>query len=186
MLPPGPRVTVLGSTDFWHADSESTCKAIGQLLANIQGLVLLTGGVEGIGEALGRGFFQARRDAGQKPLVYHVLPHGEPSWDYGETLFAGKDMTARREILGRLSRIFVMIEGGPRTGHESEVAMAQGAVVIPVGRSGGFAESIYARMTRPSAVDTATWNVLGARESTSQETADAVLRAVQAILCSTA
>src|SRR5437764_14838752 len=79
LLPPGPRVAVLGSTDFWHADSERTCTEIGRLLAGIPGLVLLTGGVEGIGEAVGRSFFQARRSAGQDPHVCHGLPEGEPA-----------------------------------------------------------------------------------------------------------
>src|SRR3954469_12392406 len=137
VLPHGPRVAVLGSTDFWHADSEPTCSRIGRLLAGIPGLVLLTGGVEGIGEAVGRSFYQARLHAGQEPRVYHMLPEGEPAWDYGETLFAGSDMTERREILGRLSKLFVMVEGGPRAGHEANVATAHGAVIIPVGRSGG-------------------------------------------------
>src|SRR5881227_2044854 len=144
-LPRGPRVGVLGSTDFWHADSERTCAEIGRLLAGIPGLVLLTGGVEGIGEGVGRSFFQARRDSGQEPRVYHVLPEGEEAWDYGETLFAGSDMTERREVLGRLSRLFLMVEGGPRAGHEADVASAKGAVVIPVGRSGGYAAALYAR-----------------------------------------
>src|SRR5216110_2759536 len=74
LLPIGPRLDVLGSTDFWHPDSERTCAEIGRLLARIPGLVLLTGGVEGIGEGVGRSFFQARRDSGQEPRVYHLLP----------------------------------------------------------------------------------------------------------------
>ncbi len=123
VLPHGPRVAVLGSTDFWHADSERTCSQVGRLLACIPGLVLLTGGVEGIGEAVGRSFFQARRDADQEPRVYHVLPENEEAWDYGETLFAGSDMTERREVLGRLSAVFLIVEGGPRAGHEADVAL---------------------------------------------------------------
>jgi hypothetical protein len=182
LLPRGPRVAVLGSTDFWQADSERTCTEVGRLLAGIPGLILLTGGVEGIGEAVGRSFFQARRNAGKEPGVYHVLPKGEPAWDYGETLFAGADMTERREVLGRLSALFVMVEGGPRAGHEAEVASAHGAVVIPVGRSGGFAATLYGRVSRPPAVDADTWAVLGARKSTPEETGTAVLRAVQVFL----
>ena len=178
LLPPGLRVGVLGSTDFWHPDSERTCSEIGRLLAGMSGLVLLTGGVEGIGEAVGRSFFQARRNAGQEPRVYHVLPEGEPAWDYGETLFAGADMTERREVLGRLSALFVMVEGGPRAGHEAEVAAAHGAVVIPAGRSGGFAATLYGRLSRPPAVGADTWAVLGASGSTPEETAQAVLQAV--------
>jgi hypothetical protein len=182
LVPRGPRVAVLGSTDFWHADSAHTCAEIGRLLAGVPGLTLLTGGVEGIGEAVGRNFFRARRSAGQEPRVYHVLPQGEPAWDYGETLFAGADMTERREILGRLSALFVMVEGGPRAGHEADVASAHGAVVIPVGRSGGYAATLYGRGSRPPAIDADTWAALGASDATAEQTANAVLRAVLACL----
>ena len=184
LLPHGPRVAVLGSADFWHSNSELTCCEIGRLLAGIDGLVLLTGGVEGIGEAIGRSFFQSRRDSRLEPRVYHVLPVGEDAWDYGVTLFAGSDMTERREILGRLSELFVMIEGGPRAGHEAEVASFHGAVIIPVGRSGGFAASLYGTIIRPAAVDATIWEVLGASRSTPAETAQAVFDAVR--LCLTA
>jgi hypothetical protein len=85
--------------------------------------------------------------------VYHVLPEGEESWDYGETLFAGADMTERREVLGRLSALFVIVEGGPGVGHEAEVASSQGAVVLPVGRSGGHAATLYLQISRPPVID---------------------------------
>jgi hypothetical protein len=179
LLPRGPRVGVLGSTEFWHSDSERTCTEVGRLLAGIPDLLLLTGGVEGIGEAVGRGFFHARLNTGQEPRVYHVLPEGEPTWDYGETLFAGADMTERREILGRLSRLFVMVEGGPRAGHEAEVAAAHGAVLIPVGRSGGYAATLYDRISRAPDIDAATWAVLGSGAATPEETAAAVHCAVK-------
>jgi SLOG cluster4 family len=179
VLPHGPRVAVLGSTDFWHGDSKRTCSQIGRLLAGIPGLVLLTGGVEGIGEAVGRSFFQARRDADQEARVYHVLPENEEAWDYGETLIAGSDMMERREVLGRLSGLFLMVEGGPGAAHEADVASAHGAVVIPVGRSGGYAAVLYGRMNHPPAIDAGTWAVLGSSESTPEETARAILHAVQ-------
>jgi hypothetical protein len=182
LMPDGPRVAILGSTDFWHADSERTCAEIGRLLAGISELVLLTGGVEGIGEAVGRSFFQMCRATGQQAHVYHVLPEGEPAWDYGQTLFAGSDMTERREILGRLSGLYLMLEGGPRAGHEAEVASAMGAVVIPVGRSGGYAATFYSLMSRPFAIDSGTWALLGREETSPEETAMAVLRAVQSCL----
>jgi hypothetical protein len=185
LMPDGPRVAVLGSTDFWHADSERTCAEIGRLLAGIPGLVLITGGVEGIGEAIGRSFFQMRRATGQQPHVYHVLPEGEEAWDYGETLFAGSDMTERREILGRLSGLYLMLEGGPRAGHEAAVASATGAVVIPVGRSGGYAATLYSQVSRPLVIDAGTWALLGRNESSPEETAEAVLRAVRSCLDAT-
>jgi predicted Rossmann-fold nucleotide-binding protein len=113
LLPHGPRLVVIGSTDFWHAESERTCMEVGRLLAALPALVLITGGVEGVGETIGRSFFQARRTARQEPRVYHVLPEGEEAWDYGDTFFAGSDMAQRREVLGRLAKLYVAVEGGP-------------------------------------------------------------------------
>ena len=182
LFPAGPRLVVIGSTDFWHRDSERTCTHVGRLLTDIPDLVLITGGVEGIGEATGRSFFQARRESGQEPRVYHVLPEGEVAWDYGETHFAGSDMAERREVLARLSDVYLAIEGGPGTVHEAEVAAARNATIIPVGRSGGHSAVLYARMQRPAVVDEPTWAILGAEKSTPEETALAALRAVRSSL----
>ncbi len=182
LLPAGPRVIVIGSTDFWHQESEATCDEAGRLLATIPGLALLTGGVEGVGEAAGRSFFNARLKCQQAPLVYHVLPRGEEAWDYGETFWAGDDMTERREVLGRLSELFLAIEGGPGTEHEVAVASERGAKVIPVGRSGGQAGILYAKMSCPSGMDGATWAALGDGKASPIGTAQAILRAVQACL----
>jgi len=112
-LPDGPELVVIGSTSFWHADSEATCVAVGRLLADVPDLLLVTGGVEGVGETVGRSFFLARTQAGREPRVYHLLPHGEEAWDYGETFFAGRDMAERREVLTRLARVYLAIEGAP-------------------------------------------------------------------------
>ena len=77
-----------------------------------------------------------------------------------------------------------MVEGGLRAGHEADVAVAHGAVIIPIGRSGGHAAALYGRTGHPSAIDTGTWAVLGSSESTSEETAAAVLEAVRVCLAS--
>jgi hypothetical protein len=182
LFPKGPRLVVIGSTDFWHDDSERTCAHLGRLLASIHDLVLITGGVEGIGEGVGRSFFRARCAAEQEPRVYHVLPEGEETWDYGETFFAGSDMVERREILGRLAEVYLAIEGGPGTVHEAVVAAARKALVIPVGRSGGHAAVLYSQMTRPPAIDDKAWTALGASGSTPEETAAAAFCAVQSCL----
>jgi predicted Rossmann-fold nucleotide-binding protein len=126
LFPDGPRVAVIGSTDFWHDESERTCTEIGRLLATIRSLLLITGGVEGIGEATGRSFYETRRKLGNEPRIYHVLPEGEEGWDYGETFFVGADMAERREVLARLADLYVAIEGGPGTVHEVAVASGRG------------------------------------------------------------
>jgi len=117
-LPAQPALIVIGSTSFWHGESAATCAAVGGLLASIEDLVLITGGMTGIGEGVGRSFFNSRRMASREPDVFHVLPRGCAAWNYGVTLFAGSDMAERREILERLSRLYLAIEGGPGTVHE--------------------------------------------------------------------
>jgi hypothetical protein len=182
VFPDGPRVVVIGSTDFWHPESERTCILAGQLLAEVPGLTLITGGVEGVGEATGRGFFRVRREAGQEPRVYHVLPEGEPKVDYGETLFSGTNMTERREVLARLSRVYLAIEGGPGTSHEAQIASARGAFVIPVGRSGGYSAALYSQVQRPLGIDERVWATLGAAATTPEDAASAAVRIVRSCL----
>lgn len=181
-LPDGHDLVVIGSTSFWHAESEATCIAIGQRLAQIPELLLITGGVEGVGETLGRSFYQTRCAAKAEPRVYHVLPQGEDAWDYGETLFAGRDMFQRREVLARLSLRVLVIEGGPGTVHEARVARSRRATVIPVGRSGGHAGELYTEMTRSGLVDPDSWAILGDARATPEEVALAVERIIRLTL----
>lgn len=173
-LPARPTVVVIGSTSFRHDDSSVTCSAIGRLLATIGNLVRITGGVPGIGEAVGRSFFDARMKEACAADVFHILPHGCNRWDYGVTLFAGLDMAERREVLGRVSRLYLAIEGGPGSVHEGRVALSRGAVVIPVGRSGGYAGELYPTLPRPVFAPEESWRALGNSEVTPDQVAKAV------------
>ena len=127
-------------------------------------------------------FFKSGSRCALEPRVFHVLPKGEEAWDYGQTLFAGSDMSERREILARLSQLFLVIEGGPGTRHEVEVASSKKAVIIPAGRSGGQAAELYARSFRPPMIDQSVWSLLGAKKATPEETASAMVQAVQMCL----
>jgi hypothetical protein len=179
-LPPGPRLSIIGSTNFWHADSQLTCTALGELLAGLPDIVVLTGGVKGVGESVGRSFNAASTGLGHPSRVFHVLPRGESTWDYGETLFAGDDMEQRREILGRLANIYIAIEGGPGTAHEARVAGARCALVIPVGRSGGFASGLYTEMSRPEFALESAWDRLGNAATTPVDAARATFEIANA------
>lgn len=161
ILPPGRRLGIIGSTSFWHADSQPTCEALGKLLAGLPNIVVLTGGVKGVGESVGRSFETSSAGLGHPSRVFHVLPRGESTWDYGQTFFAGDDMEERREVLGRLANIYIAIEGGPGTAHEARVGRARCALVIPIGRSGGFANALYMEMSRPDFALESTWDRLG-------------------------
>ena len=178
-LPVGPRVTIIGSSSFWRRESEATCNALGPLLASLKSLVLLTGGVGGVGEAVGRSFYAARPESGGHRGVFHILPRGGDRWDYGETLFAGSHMGERREILGRLSDIYVAVEGGPGTAHEASVALSRSALVVPIGRSGGYAGELYPQLAA-EVVDGSreAWRMLASDEATPGLVAEAVRKIV--------
>jgi len=178
-IPAGVRVVVIGSTSFWHDESEQTCTEIGKRLAGLDSLVLLTGGVSGVGECIGRGYVGGCRALARTSDVVHVLPRGCGAWDYGITLFAGDDMGERREILGRLAKVYVVVEGGPGTEHEATVAAAHGATLVPVGRSGGHAGSLYRGGSRPALADPRAWETLGDPEATSRTVAAAVAEIVE-------
>jgi len=147
-------------------------------LATLSGLVLLTGGVPGVGETVGRAFAKGCRNLGRAPQVVHVLPRGCACWDYGTTLFAGEDMGERREILGRVAELYVVVEGGSGTEHEARVAAANGSVLVPVGRSGGHAGALFRGSVRPPLAEEHTWRTLGDFEATPAKIAASVLEIV--------
>jgi uncharacterized protein (TIGR00725 family) len=178
----GPRVGVIGSTSFWGKDSEEICEKVGRLLACVEEIVLLTGGMTGVAEVVGRSFFRARQLSGLAPSLYHILPNGSSRWDFGETLFAGSTYYERREILGRLARVYVAIEGGPGTVHEAEVARSRNAVLVPVGRTGGFAGELFPRVRCPLASCCADWAILNDVAVSTDTLAEGVLRIVQQLL----
>lgn len=175
MLPQGMRVAIIGSTSFWHADSEQTCQVLGQALAALPEIVLLTGGVSGIGEACGRSFHLHRQQLQLPMQVFHVLPQGMAAWDYGQTLYAGKDMQERRAVLACMAPVYIVIEGGPATADEVQIALANGALVIPVARSGACARDAYAQITKPVTVPADLWVVLGSDTASVEQTVAAVM-----------
>jgi hypothetical protein len=182
LLPPGPRIVAIGSTSFWHPESETLCRLLGTELAAIPDLTLITGGVPGVGEAMGRSFAATRASAGQAIGVVHVLPQDCPSWDYGTTLFAGLDMGQRREVLGRLAGVYLAVEGGPGTEHEARVALQRSAVVIPLARSGGHAAALYARLLPPPSLPPGAWQALESRDRPLEDAARAAVSIAKSLL----
>jgi predicted Rossmann-fold nucleotide-binding protein len=142
-LPLGRRLVMVGSTSFWGEDSPELCRQIAVRLAELAVLIAITGGMPGVGETFARSFAAERRRLGLPEHLYHLLPNGLGACDTGLTLFAGIDYEERREVLGRLGEVYVVVEGGPGTEHEVRVARRRGAAVIPVARSGGHAGEVY-------------------------------------------
>ena len=169
-----PKLAVIGSTSFWRDTSEAICKATGRYLAKIDNLVMLTGGVSGIPEAVSRSFSTDR--------VFHVQPLGCLPWDYGHNLYGGVGYGERREILARMARVYLLLEGGSGSEHEARRALEMGAVVIPVGRTGGFSEKLYAEIDRPDYIPVELWENLGRREDNPEEVGIAIAQIVLKVL----
>ncbi len=128
----------------------------------------------GVGEVVGRSFWNARQPGGDEPHVFHVLPEEFGAWDYGATLFAGDTLEERREVLARVSSIYVVIEGGPGTRQEARIARKNGAVLIPVARTGGCARRLHARLRCPVPGLEREWTELRAPGPTPADLARAV------------
>jgi hypothetical protein len=178
-IAPGQRLVVIGSTSFWGPDSCQLCEAIAADLAAAPGLVALTGGMNGVGLTFGGAFAAARQMAGQPEDLYHLLPHGVCPCRSGVTLGAGADYHERREVLGRVGHVYLVIEGGPGTQHEATVAARRGATVIPVGRTGGYAGELHLRLSCPSDLPGADWDLLSDRSASHGQVIAAVGRLVR-------
>ncbi|NEQ37638.1 MAG: response regulator [Okeania sp. SIO3I5] len=176
------RVAIIGSTSFWGITTEAISNATGKKLATLEeNLALLTGGVTGIPEAVSRSFWQECRQQNQPAPIYHIQPEGFEPWEYGTNLYGGKTLFERREILARMASVYVLIEGGPGAKQEAEVAIESGAVVIPVGVTGGFAKQLYQQMSRPYYVSSELWQKLGQQNISSETVGEAIAQIIQKI-----
>lgn len=141
------QVVAIGSTSFWGKSTQGICEATGRQLAKLKDVAILTGGVSGVPEAISHSFWQQRREQGEeKPPVFHIQPAGFTPWDYGENLTAGYTLEQRRWVLAHLAPVYLLLEGGPGAAQEVRWALAAGAIVIPVGCTGGFASNLYGEL----------------------------------------
>ena len=111
-----------------------------------------------------------------------MLPEDSCARPYGLTLLAGEDMHDRREVLGRLAAVYVVVEGGPGTAHEAAVALTRGAALVPVARSGGVAARLYSELPCPSGVECDRWLALGDESLCPREVAVVVKTLVAQLL----
>lgn len=130
----------------------------------------------------GDGRIAARQTAGLPQNLFHLLPHGAGEQKSGVTLTAGSDFHERREIIGRVAQVYLVIEGGPGTQHEAAVAAAQGAALIPLGRTGGWAGTLHARMSCPEVLAKDDWELLAEVDAPHEQVVGAVGRLVRAAL----
>lgn len=88
-------------------------------------------------------------------------------------------MAERREVLGRLVPIYVIIEGGPGTDHEAELAGSAGAILVPMMRTGGSADRLYPLLQRPNISSTRDLDTIASHDAPASVLAGATARMVR-------
>ena len=165
-LPPGERVAILGSTSFWSVAGEPIYRLLGEELARRESVVLLSGGMTGVAECTSASFLVTRNRLRLASNLFHIVPLDTSSACVGPVIEAGGSLAERRELLARVASRYIVVEGGPGTAHETEIALARGARVIPVGISGGVAAKLHATCADAYARQHPAWNVLNDKRAT--------------------
>ncbi|CAB9519103.1 specificity protein phosphatase [Seminavis robusta] len=188
-LPPAtlhPRISIIGSVDFYNDESPALCDAIGKALARrVPDCCLMTGANSITQEKTALAFKKELESKQRSPRIFHLAPEGfQCDWEFGTHLTAGRSMEERRFLLATLADICISIEGGPGTVDEMEQALQAGKIIIPLGRTGGASNGMFGAPTapRPSCVEESTWKLLFDTGASIQSSADAVVSIVEAIL----
>ena len=135
-------VAVVGSASYEYDElgkMRGACDSLGRLLSQNPDVCLLTGGMPAIGQDVGSAF------AGDQPFrapLVHLLPiyHGDvPLPDAGRVLKMVNTFEQRQELLALSAGIVIVIGGGPGAAREANLALSNGAIVLPIAGSGGAA-----------------------------------------------
>eukprot|EP00927_Polykrikos_kofoidii_P015293 TRINITY_DN16783_c0_g1_i1.p1 TRINITY_DN16783_c0_g1~~TRINITY_DN16783_c0_g1_i1.p1 ORF type:complete len:975 (+),score=188.31 TRINITY_DN16783_c0_g1_i1:415-2925(+) len=160
-LPSGPRVCILGGTEFKDGASAAIVQELGRAFtARLAGrVVVLTGGMPGVQQTfattLGSSF----------PALVHLLPEGKASgFDVGEDIVAGATLPERMVIFGELGDIYIAVEGGPGVASEAAAAFTRGALVLPLMSTGGASSGMFnfpaGALQRPPVATVEQWSSL--------------------------
>ena len=154
-LPVGKLVYISGGTKFFSPNGEAICREVGKFLAKDRNIVLVTGGFYGVGETVGRSFYEERKSLGWEVGIIHVqaLKDGQDRTmqtrqnsdgtfkpvPYGKTVFVGKSIRQREMLTARVLDLSILIEGGPGAAFETHQFSWNDHTVIPIKVTGGAA-----------------------------------------------
>jgi predicted Rossmann-fold nucleotide-binding protein len=201
-IPKGDHVYISGGTKFFSKNGEAISKEIGRQLANEDDIILVTGGFYGVGETVGKSFFDERERLNRPPGVCHVVAeydeqdkssqtrqnpdHTFQPVPYGETLFFGSSVRQREMLTPRVVKVCILIEGGPGAAFEAQQFVWNGHNVIPIRITGGAAGGAFnvpsVILIRPPNVAESDWSVLGDENSSPSDIASAIVRIVRCII----
>ncbi|KAL3864953.1 hypothetical protein ACJMK2_006594 [Sinanodonta woodiana] len=162
-------VYIAGSTKFYNQSSEAICRSIGVNLAALDMVTLVTGGFYGVGETVGRSFYEESQRLFHHHDTWHILPEYDTQdrgsqaqqnkdgtfqlINYGKTLFLGDSVRERETIVARAFNICILVEGGPGAAHEVDEFSWNDHSVIPVCCTGGAAGGSFNNIKLAAVVD---------------------------------
>ena len=200
-LPPGKHVYISGSTVFYSSCGKEICEELGRQLAQDPEITLITGGFFGVGETVGRSFFDERTRLQKPHGVCHVIAERDDQdkshqtrqradrtfepVPYGDTLFYGDSVRQREMLTPRVIDLCILVEGGPGAAFEAQQFTWNGNRVIPIKVTGGAAGGSFnvppAILIRPPGIAESDWSLLGDKTAMPTEIASAVVRIVQTL-----
>ena len=193
-LPEGKYVYISGGTQFFSKCGKAICEVVGKELARDESIVLVTGGFYGVGETVGRSFYEERERMQAPHGICHVIAVRD-DYDkstqtrqnadgtfcqvpYGDTLFFGNSVRQREMLTPRVVDLCVLIEGGPGAAFEAQQFVWNANIVIPVRVTGGAAGGMFnvpsSIFNRPTTVPESLWSVLGDEGATALQVGRAV------------
>lgn len=197
-LPEGKYVYISGGTQFFSKCGKAICQEVGKELARDERIVLITGGFYGVGETVGRSFYDERERMGVSHKVCHVVAVKDeqdkssqtrqnpdltfPKVPYGDTFFFGNSVRHREMLTPKVIDLCILIEGGPGAAFEAQQFIWNGNIVIPVSVTGGAASGLFnvpsSIFVRPSIVSESDWSVLGDKCASSSKVGVAVAQII--------
>ncbi len=197
-MPEGKHVYISGGVRFFSKNGEAICREIGKELAQDKTIILVTGGFFGVGETVGRSFFEERERMQDSHGICHVvavrddIDKSKLTWQnpdrtfskvpYGDTIFCGNSVRQREMVLPRVVDFCILVEGGPGAAFEAQQFVWNGNMVIPIIVTGGAAGGMFnvpsSISVKPPRVSDMDWSTLADDSATPQEIAQAVGRIV--------
>lgn len=198
-------VYIAGSSKLQTQRAEEICRAIGQELAKMKNVSVVTGGFYGAADITAKTFCECKENNGQSmqedSSVVHILPMHDSedlssksrqtpdgsfeAVPYGKTVFLGDSVKERETVVARLLDTCIVIEGGPGVVHEVEEFIWNDHFVIPIISTGGAAGGQYGVPVKifelPPGVDLVDWSVLSDKEATPEEVAKAVVNIMSSL-----
>ncbi|XP_064603291.1 uncharacterized protein LOC135468797 isoform X2 [Liolophura sinensis] len=194
-------VYISGGTKFHNSSTEMICRAIGQSLAKLERVTLVTGGFYGVMESVSRGFYEETQRIWKNHKVWHILPERDPTnmskkalqnrdgtfkaLSFGKTMFCGSSVRERETIVARAFDICVLVEGGPGSAHEAEQFAWSDRIVIPIRATGGAAGGLFGVPQKifkvPQCVSEDDWTILSQKTCSPTEIGNAVSRIISSI-----